>query len=196
MYTKVHWPRRRKRRKRGNNFGSFQLLDFACASREFFSPLGNLCGALLTIPLIFPRIPFACSNYENVLFEAASVRWPYSLNWFNYAEQITVFRFTRWSKVEIQLRNADSEKKVTPICAFMLIREKSNVFLTKLINKLRGDGAIFHSIDHLCELGTWIKIKCIYFKLDQWLTSQGNKIKAYLIKSKYLPIFCTLIGYL
>lgn len=111
MYTKVHWPRRRKRRKRGNNFGSFQLLDFACASREFFSPLGNLCGALLTIPLIFPRIPFACSNYENVLFEAASVRWPYSLNWFNYAEQITVFRFTRWSKVEIQLRNADSEKK-------------------------------------------------------------------------------------
>lgn len=87
-------------------------------------------------------------------------------------------------------------KKWLPICAFMLIREKSNVFLTKLINKLRGDGAIFHSIDHLCELGTWINIKCIYFKLDQWLTSQGNKIKAYLIKSKYLPIWCPLIGYL
>lgn len=36
----------------------------------------------------------------------------------------------------------------------------------------------------------------LFFKLDQWLTSQGNKIKAYLIKFKYLPIWCPLIGYL
>lgn len=63
-------------------------------------------------------------------------------------------------------------KKVTPICAFMLIREKSNVFLTKLINKLRGDGAIFHSIEHLCELGTWKNIKCFFLSLISGLLAR------------------------
>jgi len=44
--------------------------------RFYVGALGNLCGALLTIPLIFLRISFGCSNYENVLYAAASAGAP------------------------------------------------------------------------------------------------------------------------